>query len=156
MAGEDLDGLGGAAAGGGDDVEEHVRDDAPVEVEGDAAEEDEGEADVDVDVCEGEAGAEEDGRADEAPGTDEGVHPRVLGLQLGGEHHPQRHPHDAGHHHDHPEDECHAVWLDLAVRLLLGLERVLQQLGPPPGEGARHEGDTGEGQRREHEALVLR
>ena len=44
MTGQDLYSLGRAPAGGTDDVQEDVRDDAPVEIQGQAPEEDEEEA----------------------------------------------------------------------------------------------------------------
>ena len=155
VAGQDLDGLGRAPAGGSDDVEQHVRYDAPVEVESDLPQEEEREAAIDVDVGDHHPDRQEDG-ADEYPaGTDHRVSSRELGLELSGEDHAKRHPDNPRQHRHNSEHELHFVLRDASVLLSHGLEAVLDEVRPPPAESPGTEGDAGEGESGEDEALVL-
>ena len=155
MAAEDLEGLRCAADVGGNDVEEDVSDDAPVEVEGHLANEQHDEHGVDVLVSQDHPNGEEDSAEDDPDPADERVRPREPGLQAGGEDHTQWDPHDAGHHGHHTEDELNILLVNFSVLRLLGEETFPDEVRAKPGEGSQAECDAGEPQRGEDEALVL-
>ena len=81
MTGQDLYCLGRASAGGTDDVQEDVRDDAPVEIQGQAPEEDEEEAGDDVDVDKEETEGEKHGGDEKSSSTNDWICSWILCLQ---------------------------------------------------------------------------
>ena len=155
MTGEDLESLGRAADVGRDDVEQDVRHDTPVEVEGHLANKQQGEGGVDVGVCQEHSQGEEEGAEDDSNATDERVGPGEPGLQTGGEDHAQRNTHYSGHHRDDTEDKLNIIHVNLSVLRLLRKEAFLDEVWTKPGHRTQAECDTGETQGREEEALVL-
>ena len=152
---EDLEGLRCAADVGGNDVEENVSDDAPVEVEGDLANEEHEEHGVDVLVSQDHPDGEEDSAEDDPNPTDERVSPGKPGLQAGGEDHTQRYSNYARHHGHHTEDQFNILLGNLSVLRLLGQQAFPDEVRAKPGEGSQAECDAGEAKGGEDEALVL-
>ena len=155
MTGQDLYCLGRTSAGGADDVQEDVRDDAPVEIQGQAPEEDEEEAGDNVDVDKEETEGEKHGGDEKSSSTNDWICPWILCLQRCGQGHTQGDPNYPRHHHDHTEDEGDVLGVDAPVLLVHGVEPVRDVLGPPPRQGPSHEGDASERQSRKYKTLVL-
>ena len=155
MTGQDLEGFGGTAGVGRNNVEQDVGDDAPVEVEGDLSDEQHGEHDVDVRVGHEHPDGEEDCAEDDSDGTDEWVSPGVLLLQTCGENHAQWDTHNPGHHGHDTKDQFNVPHVNLSVLLLLGKKAAPDEVWTKPGESSEAESDAGKAQRREDEALVF-
>ena len=154
MAGQDLQSLGCAPDVGGNNVEQDVGNDAPVEVECHLTDEQHDETDVDVLVSQEHPDGEEDGAEDDSNATDQWISPGVPGLQSGGEDHAQRHPHYARHHRHHTEDKLNIIHVNFSVLLVLGQEAFLDEVWTKPGESSEAEGDAGEAEGRIEETLV--
>ena len=155
VACQDLQGLGSAPDIGRHYVEQDVGYDTPVEVEGDLSDEQHDEHGVDVLVRQEHPDAEEDGAEDDSKGTNQWVSPGILGLQIGGEDHAQRNPHNTRDHRHDPEDQLDVLLVNLSVLRLLGKQAGPDEVWPKPGESSEAKSDAGEAHRREDEALVL-
>jgi hypothetical protein len=85
--------------------QQDVRDDRPVEVEGDLTEEDEGEPEEDVGAGVKKVGKDEDSRKDEAESADQWVRPGEPLPQAGTQQSAQGHPQHTGYHSHGAKDK---------------------------------------------------